>query len=284
MRFNASLLILMALAGLGALAMPPGLGDSLRRAGVLLMPVSLPVRMMAGTVDSRLAAPQASLSPETSAGRTVGQLRNDYETIKYQNTVLLSENELLRRQLADVRAMNTKMPVKFFHVIGGDLGKRQVLTLLLSTSDGVAPNLPVMYPPKNLAGKLEILGMGSASVRLITDRDSRVTGVFGRHLKDVGFTQLPQAPKTLEGSGAGRMLIKSVKREEADSTRQPEFKLAVGDWFVVADSDLPAEVQGYKLGEIESITEGKKPLFVDIVLRPDTDLMKLKEVMVPVKK
>ena len=284
MRSNASLLIMMSLAGISALAMPLGMGDSFRRIGVLFLPVSLPVRMMAGTVDARMVKPQTSLSPETSAGRTIDQLRNDYETMKYQNTVLLSENELLRRQLADVRAMNFKMPVKFFHVIGGDLGKHQILTLLLSSSDGVAPNMPVMYQPKNLAGKIEILGMGSASVRLITDKDSRVTGVFGRHLKDVGFTLLPQEPKTLEGNGAGRMLIKSVKREEAESPGQPQFKLAVGDWFIVADNDLPPEVQGYKLGEIESIAEGKKPLFVDIVLRPDTDLMKLKEVMVQVKK
>jgi cell shape-determining protein MreC len=277
----------MSLAGVSALAMPLGMGDSLRHIGVLLMPVSLPVRMMAGTVDSKWVKPQTSLSPETSAGRTVDQLRNDYETMKYQNTVLLSENDLLRRQLADVRQMNIQMPVKFFHVIGGDLGKHQILTLMISSGDGVGPGMPVMYQSKNtksLAGKLEILGMGSANVRLITDKDSRVTGTFRRQLKDAGLSDLPQDPKTIEGNGAGRMLIKSVKREEALPTTNPASRLAVGDWFVVADNDLPPEVQGYKLGEIESIPDGKKPLFVDIVLRPDTDLMKLKEVMVQVKK
>ena len=35
-----------------------------------------------------------------------------------------------------------------------------------------------------------------------------------------------------------------------------------------------------KLGEIEAIKPGKKSMFFDIVIRPDQDLMKLRDVMV----
>src|SRR5258706_14306518 len=95
---------------------------------------------------------------------------------------------------------------------------------------------------------------------------------------------LPQSPKTVEGTGNGKMAIKAFKAEELAPPKQTELKLAIGDWVVVKDKDLPPQVQGLKLGEIESIVEGRNPMFVQIGIRPDADLMKLREVMVMVKK
>ena len=290
MRFNGILLGLMALAAISALAMPPTTGDSFRKVGILFMPISSPVRQIAGSVDARMVKPIPTPSSEASAGRTAAQLRDDNETLKFQVSALTSENEHLTGlnesllvKLNSIGTLNSKLAVRLVPVIGGDLGTQQVLTLQLLSGD-VASNTPVMYPPKNFAGKLEVVGLGAARVRLISDKSSTITGIFRRYKEDMVLVNMPQPIKTMEGLGNGKMVIKSVKRDEAFPPNHPETSLAIGDWFVVKDKDLPDEVQGYKLGEIESITDSKQPQFVTIILRPASDLMKLREVMVQVKK
>ncbi len=291
MRFNGILLGLMALAAISALAMPPTTGDSFRKVGILFMPISSPVRQIAGSVDARMVKPIPTTSSEASAGRTAAQLRDDNETLKYQVSSLSADNERLTLlnesllvKLNSIGTLNSKIAVRLVPVIGGDLGSQQVLTLQLLSGEGVASNTPVMYPPKNFAGKLEVVGLGAARVRLISDKNSTVTGMFRRYKADMVLINMPQPIKTMEGLGNGKMVIKSVKRDEAFPPNHPENSLAIGDWFVVKDKDLPDEVQGYKLGEIESIADSKQPQFVTIVLRPATDLMKLREVMVQVRK
>ena len=290
MRFNGILLGLMALAAISALAMPPTTGDSFRKVGILFMPISSPVRQIAGSVDARMVKPIPTPSSEASAGRTAAQLRDDNETLKFQVSALTSENEHLTGlnesllvKLNSIGTLNSKLAVRLVPVIGGDLGTQQVLTLQLLSGD-VASNTPVMYPPKNFAGKLEVVGLGAARVRLISDKSSTITGIFRRYKEDMVLVNMPQPIKTMEGLGNGKMVIKSVKRDEAFPPNHPETSLAIGDWFVVKDKDLPDEVQGYKLGEIESITDSKQPQFVTIILRPASDLMKLREVMVQVRK
>lgn len=290
MRFNGILLGLMALAAISALAMPPTTGDSFRKVGILFMPISSPVRQIAGSVDARMVKPIPTPSSEASAGRTAAQLRDDNETLKFQVSALTSENEHLTGlnesllvKLNSIGTLDSKLAVRLVPVIGGDLGTQQVLTLQLLSGD-VASNTPVMYPPKNFAGKLEVVGLGAARVRLISDKSSTITGIFRRYKEDMVLVNMPQPIKTMEGLGNGKMVIKSVKRDEAFPPNHPETSLAIGDWFVVKDKDLPDEVQGYKLGEIESITDSKQPQFVTIILRPASDLMKLREVMVQVKK
>jgi cell shape-determining protein MreC len=158
-----------------------------------------------------------------------------------------------------------------------------VLSIQLPAAVSAAPNMPVAYP-YGLVGRLEVVGLGAARVRLITDKGSRISGEFVRYHKDTGsFEHLPQLPKIVEGTGDGRMIIKSVKAEEASPPKHPEQALAVGDWVIVKDKDLTA-VQGLKLGEIEEIVDSRQALFKNIVLRPDQDLMKLREVMVMVRK
>lgn len=284
MRFNGILLGLMALAAISALAMPPTTGDSFRKVGILFMPVSSPVRQIAGSVDARMVKPAPLPSSELNTGRSAEQLRDDIQVMKYQVEFLTAENNLLHKKLDAIGVLDTKTPMKFVPVIGGDLGSQQVLTLQIPTGQGVASDMPVMYPPKNLAGKLEVVGLGVAHVRLISDKSSTVTGIFCRYQKDLGMIEMPQTSKTMHGLGNGKMVIRSIMSNEASPPGHPESKLAIGDWFVVKDKDLPDEVQGYKLGEIESIADSKQPQFVTIVLRPATDLMKLREVMVQIRK
>lgn len=285
MRFNASLLFMMAVAAVSAFAMPPNFGDSFRNsATTLFLPVTSTVRQVAWLLNKRLVPPRGTAVAENGGGNGYAQLRDENENLKYRVSFLKTENERLQRQLNDISQLDIKDPVRIIPVIGGDPGSQQVLSLQLASGEGVIPNMPVMYP-YGLVGKLEIVGLGTARVRLITDNTSRITGEFVRYQKDtIDFTHLPQSPKTVEGTGNGKMVIKAFKAEELTPPKQPDLKLQVGDWVVVKDKDLPPQAQGRKLGEIESIVEGRNPMFVQIVIRPQTDLMKLREVMVMVRK
>ena len=80
------------------------------------------------------------------------------------------------------------------------------------------------------------------------------------------------------------MMIRGLKIDEVQPPGHRESWLARGDWVVVSDKDLPSLVQNQKFGEIEAIKPGKKSMFVDIVVRPDEDLMKLRDVMVMTKR
>jgi cell shape-determining protein MreC len=287
MRYSFGLFFLMFLSAVSAVLMPPRMGDSLRKTSSLFIPVSLPVRVIAGSVDARLVKPDPTPSAEVLAGRTTKQLHDDITTLNYQVNQLISENNLLQEKLDLIGALDTKTPVKLVHVFAADLGAQQVLTMQVSAREALAPGTPAMYPPKNLAGKVEIVGLGAASVRLITDRASVVTGEFRRYQKDTGQVRLRKELKNVAGTGNGRMVIEHVKRDEAFPPGQPGANLAPGDWLVVNDKDFPAFVQGWKIGEIESFRDSKREKgsgFVDIIIRPEGDLMKLVEVMVPIKK
>jgi cell shape-determining protein MreC len=146
-------------------------------------------------------------------------------------------------------------------------------------------HMPVITPDKRMAGRLEIVGIGATRVRLITDNGSTIAGAFKRYSRsDADFQQMPQGIKVLQGYGAGRMIIHGMKSDEVTPPGDPHHALAPGDWLVVNDPDLPQNVQGFKLGEVDSIRSAKNALFYDVIVRPDTDLMKLREVMIVVKK
>jgi hypothetical protein len=78
------------------------------------------------------------------------------------------------------------------------------------------------------------------------------------------------------------MVAAAMKHDEVKPQNHPEQGLEPGDWVVVKDRDLPAEVQGRKIGEIEAIETSRNALFFNVVIRPDSDLMKLREVMIVV--
>jgi hypothetical protein len=118
---------------------------------------------------------------------------------------------------------------------------------------------------------------------LITDRNFRITGGFGRFKRDeaghVVFQKLEMShsqPPLLEGSGRGTMTIANVDMKDAQANH-----LAAGDWVVLADHDWPLQLQGYKLGQILSVeTRPSAPLFALIEVRPARELMELREMMV----
>ncbi len=283
MRFNHGLLLLMAAALVAAFVLP---ADALHgKIDNLFWPISAPVRQLAHGVDSRLTVPQKRPS-EKNDSRTEGQLRDEIETLKFQLAQKDQQIDDLHRQLNEFNSVNKTLfdRCRIVSVMGGDAGNHQTLTLSTSFVDTFATGMPVIYP-HGLAGRLEVIGVGAARVRLVTDKDFQpFRGEFVRYKQDTGeFIHLPLPFKSVAGRGDGRMVIQQYKTIELDSTSK-KFKLAVGDWVVLNDKDWPQPIQGIKLGEVESIVEQRNPLFSTITVRPDADLMKLAEVMVMVKK
>jgi cell shape-determining protein MreC len=287
MRFNHALLFMMGVAAVAAFVLPPGAGNAFRKLDVLLWPVSSPVRRVAARfVEPADMAQQRTPSAQRNNGQSDEKLRDEVETLKFRVLQLTTENAELKKQLKSIATIGLSadelVPATVFF---GDPGNQQVLSVHPRSTEGLTSRMPVITPEKYLAGRLEIVGIGAARVRLITDRGSAVAAEFKRFKHFEGdFEPMPQAPKVVQGSGDGRMVIRGMKSEEVSPPDDKQHALAVGDWLVVSDKDLPPSVQGYKLGEIEAFQSAKNALFYNVIVRPETDLMKLREVMIVVKK
>lgn len=285
MRFNHGLLFLMGLALLVSFVLP---SEKLRgKIDGLFTPVSYPVRRLAHTTYEKTSEPVQRPSAKQDA-RGADQLRDEIETLKFQLAQKDQAIAELQRQLNEFNSIGKSLfeRCRIVKVTGGDTGNQQVLTLNTNLVDNFVTGMPVIYP-HGLAGQIEVVGVGAARVRLVTDKAFHpVRGEFVRYMQDSGeFKHLPLPMKVVSGRGDGRMEIQQYKTTELTSTdKQQKYKLAVGDWVVLNDKDWPAPVQGIKLGEVEAINDQKNPLFSTIIIRPDADLMKLQEVMVMVKK
>ena len=284
MRYSYGLILFLVISAVSALVMPPGLADPLRKFGVLLEPVSFPVRHIAQRIDSQFGRVRATPSEEKAGQRALQEVMDERKLLEDQVYRLTVENEQLQKQLQLVDAVNKRHPghpVRVLPVVAAALGTQQVL-MVQGSDDGLAPEMVAEYTG-GMVGKLEIVGLGTVHVRLITDKRSAIEVKFRHYLKDTSdYPYLPQEAKIARGTGDGRLVIE-MKKEEAFPPGKVGA-LAVGELVAAEDRSLPVFVRGLKLGEIESITPGKLPLFVNIIVRPDTDLMKLSEVMVPVQK
>jgi cell shape-determining protein MreC len=289
LRFNHIFVLLLLLAAIGAVVVPVGTGDGARAvvAGVFA-PVSWPARGVAGWVHDSVRGDRAVDDEAMAEGkaRTVDQLRGENELLRLTVASLSSQLDSLKQLNADRRMLGNVRPLcEPFSVVGTDSGPRQSLILQTLGRGAVSPRQPVLYSG-GIAGRVERTGVGSAVVRLVTDRDFRVTGGFGRFEREgavakgrVIFKELKLShsqPPLLEGTGRGTMRIQNVDMKQAEAAH-----LAPGDWVVLADPDWPPQLQGYKLGQIESIdSRPSAPLFALIQVRPARDLMELREVMV----
>jgi cell shape-determining protein MreC len=283
MRVNHGFLFMMGAALLASFVVP---AEKLQgKFDRLYTPIAYPVRRLAHGVWERTSEPEKMPSARDDK-RGADKLRDEIETLKFQ----LVQKDLaiaeLQRQLNDFNSIGKTLSqlCRSVKVTGGDAGSQQVLILNVNLIDSFVTGMPVIYP-HGLVGRIEVVGVGAARVRLVTDKGfPQMRGQFVRYMQDAGeFKHLPLPMKAVAGRGDGRMEIQQYKASELTSVDK-KFKLAVGDWIVLNDKDWPAPVQGIKLGEIEAITDQKNPLFVTITIRPDADLMKLQEVMVMVKK
>jgi hypothetical protein len=261
----------MSGAFLCAFVLPARLTDSARlhTAGIF-SPVSYPLRRLAETIyrpvdfqqqiDNR--SREALVSENDSLRQQVVQLQSAVDQLRGVQAE--------RQKLGGLQSLCIHVPVN-----GGDSAGRDALTLAMPPNSHVSTDAPAVFSG-GLAGRLNS-SWGAARLRLITDDGFAVTGRFVRYIDSGGGAKptAVNAPVSLvRGQGNGRLSVKDMKLSDfrAAGLRQ-------GDWIVLDDPQWPAQVQGVRLGRVSSAKQSA-PLFVDVMLVPETDLTRLSDVWV----
>jgi cell shape-determining protein MreC len=283
-RFNHIFTVLLLLAILGAFVVPSAPLETPRAlVGGLFYPVAKPARAIAEWSHRRAMGNHVPDDATVGTGekaRPSAQIRQENEALRVTVASLSSQLDALKQLNADRQLIGPVLPLCTpVPVTGADAGTRQSLMLETFGSGDIRVGQPVLYSG-GIAGRIARAAVGTAQVRLITDRNFRVSGRFGRFVKDaagnVSFKIIPTAqPPLLEGMGDGAMRIRNVDRKDITAAH-----LAPGDWVVLADPEWSDVLQGYKLGQIRDITaRPDNPLFAQIELQPVAYLLQLREVM-----
>lgn len=279
LRFNQVFVGLLALALLSAFVLPASLTDRLRGLQALFAPVSRPTRSIASSLHERFASQHRDT-------RDVTDVKDENQRLRVLVMSLSGQLEELRRvandldRLGDVRQHCTR-----FKVIGDGTDTRDSLLLAASSRDNVKEEMPVLSG-RGLVGMIERVGPAGAQVRLITDRNFKVSGRFVRLVSDKNSaageqTLLTKVP-LVRGAGNGMLEIHNIEIKETALADDPEkVKIAVGDYVKLEDPLWPPNLTGKLLGQIESITQqAAAPQHALIRVRPLLELTKLREVMV----
>jgi cell shape-determining protein MreC len=275
LRFNHVFVCLMMISAACAFAVPLRMTNTVRaQFQNIVSPISRPIGSFAHYVHSKLARPPKLDSRDSTAIA----LENDQlkTTIASLQAQLKSLQQLTaeRQLLGDVLPLCTPVPV-----VGGDAGLRESLSI--QSSAGLQDGMFALYSG-GVVGRLDRAGYsGGGQIRLITDPGFSVQGEFVRFVTGAQGQTVYEAIKAptplVQGAGNGAMVIQRLPMEELGDVRP-------GDWVVVRDRDWPLVLNGYKLGVVESKEPAPgAPLFAEIRVRPVTNLMQLREVMVMTK-
>jgi cell shape-determining protein MreC len=278
-RFNQVFLGLLALAAVSAFVLPVDLTNRLRGFQSIFAPVARPTRAVAGALNDRFRHEQ----PRDT--RDVETVKLENEELRVALMSISGQLEELKRvandldRLGDVRQNCTR-----FKVIGPSTDTRDSLLLTAASRENVEENMPVLSG-RGLVGVIERVGQAGAQVRLITDRDFKVSGRFVRVTSNAGHAaEVALATKIplVRGAGNGLMEIANIELKETALTDDPEkAKVAVGDYVKLEDPLWPPNLAGRVLGQVESITQqAGAPQHAMIRIRPLLDLLTLREVMV----
>ncbi len=210
--------------------------------------------------------------------RSSDEIRRENEELKISIATLSQENDYLRKlngerqKLGPLRELCTPVAV-----VGSDSGARESLALAGSTLEGVREGMPVLYPG-GVVGRIERAGLGGAQVLLITDPGFRIRARFGQFRRkpdnQIEFAELDTPPVLVEGMGRGAMVVRSLTVEQSK-------KLVEGVWVVLDERDWPARLKSQPLGRVTHIGRRRDaPLYAEIRVEPDTNLTRLREVMV----
>jgi cell shape-determining protein MreC len=268
-RFNQLWIALLALSLLSAFIIPQHYSDRVRNVQELFAPIAWPARKIAARFDK----------PQITDTRADTEIREENQQLKTELIGVIGQLEELRRRNADRDLLgDLRQFCSPVSVMGVATDNRESL-ILPAALDGVAENQCVLYSG-GLAGKIQRAGLG-AQVRLITDNGFSVTGWFMRLERDSASTmRLVPCSTTIQllrGAGKGEMKVYNLSRKESE-------KLAEGDLAVLDDPAWPKALQYRRLGKVVGFEDIRgSPLHVNVRVKPEMDLMSLREVMVMTK-
>ena len=286
LRIHHLFFALMGLAAVVAFLVPPRFVARFEpQVQVLFAPVSRPVGGIAAWVTHRVAPPAAD------DARAAEDIRQD-------NKQLRAELAWLQLQLEDASRRDTELaklgPLKdrcqIFKVVGGDSGTRESLAISGSTLEGVRDEMYVLYLG-GLVGKIQRAGVGGSQVQLMSDPAFRVRVRFARYIAAKSTFEYMGTPAVLaEGAGGGMLVVRGLTLADVglgpDGKRGPE---AGGlhedtDYAVLFDPYCPRELQGETIGKVIRVAQRPDArLFAEVRIQPNTNLKRLREVMVMTK-
>ena len=275
LRFGHIFAILMGMCFLSAFVFPR---SSLRVRGgadVVLYPIARPAGVLAAAARGRLF-PEA-IDPAGADRRVLAE-----ENLRLQAEVaaLRMQYEMLQARTADrERLGDIKDWCSSYAVMAPETtGRRQVLKLSPAAVTGTREGMPVLYPPKGIAGRM----MKGGAVQLITDSSFAVTGSFGyfrthEKSKTAEWVGVATQHPLVKGTGDGMMVVDSLPWKPVQ-----ESGLAKGHWVILNDSDWPLALQGWAIGKVSESPKPRadSPMFAEIRIQPLTKLTDLQEVMV----
>ena len=287
LRFNHFFAVLMVVAAFSAFVIPPRYTNPARvEFQGLFSPISRPARSLSGFIYRRfhhqtpvdLGLP-TGVRPDESLLAENHQLRLALTSIT-QRFETLSEINADRGMVGNLRSLCNPATVS-----GADVsGLHESLILSGAFTAGFKADQPVIYPG-GLVGKITLAGLGSAHVRLITDKGYSVSGRIGQLKPDADGQLHMEFVKTvhpvLQGRGNSELGIQNTIIMQ----QVKELGIAINDVISVDDGDDWPNVKGQWIGRISAINaQQNAPLFADIRVAPMNNLLQLREVMVMVKK
>lgn len=244
----------------------------------IFSPVARPVGAIAHWTHDRFSHDAVRDLGSPGATRTSAELIVENNRLRIRLASIqgqlerLRERDAEREKLGDVRDLCSP-----FNVIGADSGPRDSLMLGATSFDHVAEAMPVLYPG-GIAGRVWRAGIGGVQVMLVTDSQSKLTASFAR------FTKSPDGTPEFKPLAADAILVQGTgnKKMTAQISQRMagEIGVRLEDWVVLSDRDWPTALQGYRVGRVTQVTPARSPGFVIIRIEPDSDLMRLREVMV----
>jgi len=265
-----------------ALFVPIAFGDWVRGS---LQFVLWPARLL-HDATSRLDSTASNvgsitIDPSTPAGEQVRLLTDENARLSQQVAVLTTQLQAVTVRLSeqDRLAVEGEKGLSMARVVGSDSGGRDVVSIVSSAGSvggGYEINQAAIYSG-GVAGKISRVGVaGQAQLRLITDRDAKLTGIFGR-FENASFKRLSLEPIVVEGMGKNEMRVSLLKSPDVTASG-----LKLGDWVVLhEDPQWPAALQGRKVGVVSYIGQRQDATgFAEVRVRPESNLLQLREVTV----